>query len=133
MTLRLVPEVSVAASAAVSHYATQVLHCVAPVCYIRRHGDHDQSAGTPKRQRGDYAPRRGGERFTVTRNGIPVADLVPHDRATADRRRRFVPVAEVAAGLRRLPDWDVERFAAELSRLDAAVDDSDAEPWGSTR
>ncbi|AGZ49099.1 type II toxin-antitoxin system Phd/YefM family antitoxin [Mycobacterium kansasii] len=75
----------------------------------------------------------GGERFTVTRNGIPVADLVPHDRATADRRRRFVPVAEVAAGLRRLPDWDVERFAAELSRLDAAVDDSDAEPWGSTR
>ncbi|WP_183155006.1 hypothetical protein [Mycobacterium persicum] len=62
-----------------------------------------------------------------------MADLVPHDRAAADRRRRFVPVAEVAASLRRLPDWDVERFAAELRRLDAAVDDSDAKRWATTR
>ena len=74
-----------------------------------------------------------GECFTVTRNGVPVADLVPHDRAEAGRRRRFVPVGELAAGLRRLPNWDVERFAAELRQLDAAVDDSDAERWGSTR
>ncbi|KZS71524.1 hypothetical protein A4G26_24885 [Mycobacterium kansasii] len=62
-----------------------------------------------------------------------MADLVPHDRAAADRRRRFVPVTEVAAGLRRLPNWGVERFAAELRRLDAAVDDSNAERWDSTR
>ena len=74
-----------------------------------------------------------GERFTVTRNGVPVADLVPHDPAEAGRRRRFVPVGELAAGLRRLPTWDVERFTAELRQLDAAVDDSDAERWGSTR
>ena len=74
-----------------------------------------------------------GERFTVTRNGVPVADLVPHDRAAADRRRRFVPVAEVAAGVRRLQNWDGERFAAEQHQLDAAIDDSDAEHWGTAR
>ena len=55
-----------------------------------------------------------GERFTVTRNGVPVADLVPHDLAEANRRRRFVPVEELTADLGRLPNWDVERFAAEL-------------------
>lgn len=63
-----------------------------------------------------------GERFTVTRNGLPVADLVPHDRAAADRRR-FLPVGELATGLGGLPDWDVERFTAELRNLDTAVDD----------
>ncbi|WP_279637701.1 hypothetical protein [Mycobacterium innocens] len=42
-------------------------------------------------------------------------------------------MTEVAAGLRRLPNWGVERFAAELRRLDAAVDDSNAERWDSTR
>jgi prevent-host-death family protein len=74
-----------------------------------------------------------GERFTVTRNGVPVADLLPHDLAAADRRRRFVPVAEVAAGVSQLASWDVERFAAEQRELDVAVDDSDAERWGTAR
>ena len=74
-----------------------------------------------------------GECFTVTRNGVPVADLVPHDRAEAGRRRRFVPVGELAAGLRRLPNWDVERFGAELRQLDAAVDDGEAERWDTIR
>lgn len=73
-----------------------------------------------------------GERFTVTRNGVPVADLTPHDRAEADRRRRFVPVSEVAAGLAGLPAWEAERFARELGQLDAAVDDTDADRWGTT-
>ena len=71
-----------------------------------------------------------GEHFTVTRNGVPVADLTPHDQANAGRRRRFLPVYEVAAGLARLPDWDVDRFADELRGLDAAVDDSDGDRWG---
>lgn len=35
-----------------------------------------------------------GESFTVTVNGRPVADVVPHQRDTG--RRRFVPAAEVA-------------------------------------
>jgi len=74
-----------------------------------------------------------GECFTVTRNGVPVADLVPHDRAGSDRRRRFVPVTEIAAGVGRLTNWDVEHFGAEQRELDAAVDDGDAERWGSAR
>lgn len=71
-----------------------------------------------------------GECFTVTRNGIPVADLMPHDRARTDRRR-FVAVGEVAAGLGSLPDWDVDPFDADVERLDTAVDESDVGPWRS--
>ncbi|MGH3436960.1 MAG: type II toxin-antitoxin system Phd/YefM family antitoxin [Sciscionella sp.] len=36
-----------------------------------------------------------GESFTVTVNGRPVADVVPHQRDTG--RRRFVPAAELGA------------------------------------
>ncbi|MCB0931399.1 MAG: type II toxin-antitoxin system prevent-host-death family antitoxin [Mycobacterium sp.] len=71
-----------------------------------------------------------GEHFTVTRNGLPVAELVPHDRAAADHRERFVSVDDLAAGLSRLPDWDGDRFAAELRQLDAAVNDNDDDRWG---
>lgn len=71
-----------------------------------------------------------GERFTVTRNGVPVADLTPHDRAEAERRRRFVPVSKVAASLAGLPDWEAQRFASELDELDAAVDDNATDRWG---
>jgi prevent-host-death family protein len=70
-----------------------------------------------------------GETFTVTRNGVPVADLVPHDRAGPDRRRRFVPVGEIGAAAKALPNWNVQRFTAELDLLDNAVDDRDADPW----
>ncbi len=71
-----------------------------------------------------------GECFTVTRNGVPVADLVPHDHAKSDRRRRFVPVGQIEGGVALLPNWDVERFAGEQAELDAAVDDRDDERWG---
>lgn len=71
-----------------------------------------------------------GERFTVTRNGVPVADLLPHDRSSSDQRRRFVPTAEIAAGVGSLPLWHVERFADERQMLDDAVDDSGADRWG---
>jgi prevent-host-death family protein len=73
-----------------------------------------------------------GEHFTVTRNGVPVADLSPHDQTTAGRERRFLPVGDVAAGLAQLPEWDVDRFADELGEFDAAVDDSDNDQWGHT-
>lgn len=73
-----------------------------------------------------------GERFTVTRNGVPVADLAPHDRSQADARRRFIPVSEVAAGLERLPAWGLKSYAAEVERLDAVVDDTDVDRWDDT-
>ena len=71
-----------------------------------------------------------GERFTVTRNGVPVADLVPHESG-GDRPPRFIPVAQIAASTGELPSWDTARFARELEELDNAVDDSDADPWPS--
>jgi prevent-host-death family protein len=74
-----------------------------------------------------------GERFIVTRNGVAVADLLPHDQSDVDQRRRFVPVADIAAGLTRLPDWDVEHFTAELRQLDAAVNDRDEDRWDDIR
>jgi prevent-host-death family protein len=69
-----------------------------------------------------------GERFTVTRNGSPVADLVPHV-TPASERPRFVAVADIVAGLAQLPPWGVERFTQDLLDLDDAVDDSDNDPW----
>ena len=66
-----------------------------------------------------------GERFTVTRYGVPVADLVPHSESGRDRPPRFIPVAQIAAGTSELPSWDTARFTRERDELDNAVDDSD--------
>lgn len=73
-----------------------------------------------------------GERFTVTRNGVPVADLVPHSESGPDRPARFIPVAQIAAGTRELPSWDTARIAHEPEELDNAVDDSNADRWRPT-
>ena len=73
-----------------------------------------------------------GERFTVTRNGVPVADLVPHSESGPDRPPRFIPVAQIAAGTSELPSWDTARFTRELEELDNAVDDSHADRWRAT-
>jgi prevent-host-death family protein len=70
-----------------------------------------------------------GESFTVTRNGTPVADLVPHDKHGGARRPRFVRVDAIAAGWALLPDWDTSRFADELDDLDGVVDDRDVDRW----
>ena len=67
-----------------------------------------------------------GETFVVTRNGTPVADLVPHRSL---KRQRFVPVQDVAAGLEHIGDWDVDGFIREREQLDAAVDDTERDSW----
>lgn len=69
-----------------------------------------------------------GESFTVTRNGIPVADLVPHV-ATDTAPPRFVGVATIAAGATALPIWRAGLFADQLQDLDQAVDDGDIDRW----
>jgi prevent-host-death family protein len=69
-----------------------------------------------------------GESFVVTRNGVAVADLVPH-RADMGTRRRAVPVADVASGLGELPSWGAARFREELAELDSAVEDPTSDPW----
>jgi len=73
-----------------------------------------------------------GESFTVTRNGTPVADLVPHV-LTDTAPQRFVEVETIAAGATALPNWRADLFADELQDLDQAVDDSDIDRWKSAR
>lgn len=69
-----------------------------------------------------------GESFVVTRNGVAVADLVPH-RADLGTRRRAVPVADLEAGLAEFPSWGAAPFREELAELDSAVDDQTSDPW----
>jgi prevent-host-death family protein len=54
-----------------------------------------------------------GEEFTVTRNGVPVAELLPV------RRRRFVSATDVATAFLGAPPIDGPRLRADLdARLD---------------
>jgi prevent-host-death family protein len=58
---------------------------------------------------------QAGHTITVTRNGMPVAELRPVPA------RRFVPRAAIADAARRAPRLDAVRFRADL---DAVVDPS---------
>ncbi|MHB2024802.1 MAG: type II toxin-antitoxin system Phd/YefM family antitoxin [Mycobacteriales bacterium] len=57
-----------------------------------------------------------GESFVVTVNGRPVADVVPHHRATG--RRRFVPVAELAEAFAAEPVIDPTAWRNDLATAD---------------
>ena len=61
-----------------------------------------------------------GESFTVTVNGQPVADLVPHQRA---RLRRTLPAHELDALVAELPPADVAAWNRERDALDQDVSD----------
>lgn len=61
-----------------------------------------------------------GERFVVTRNGVPVAELSPVGR------RRRVAAATLLDALAAAPAVDVERLRADLD----AVADQDPTPRG---
>jgi prevent-host-death family protein len=69
-----------------------------------------------------------GESFTVTRNGRPVADLIPHQ---TDRTVRRPTVGEVQAQFRRMTPVDSARWHRERAELDAVFgpDDPLEEPW----
>ena len=51
-----------------------------------------------------------GERFVVTRNGVPVGELAPL------RRHRFVRTDTVVAVFRHAPGVDYRRFREDLDR-----------------
>ena len=51
-----------------------------------------------------------GEAFVVTRNGVPVGELIPL------RRRRFVPRDSVVAAFAHAPAIDAGRFREDLDR-----------------
>ena len=72
-----------------------------------------------------------GESFVVTRNGVPVADLLPHDAARTRGPQRFVAVDTIAEGVAELASWGVDRFRRELAELDSVLDDRDVDRWSS--
>lgn len=61
-----------------------------------------------------------GESFVLTRNGTPIADIVPHAR-TAEPRR--VSGADLLAAAATLPAVDAQQFFADLDEY------VDPEPW----
>ncbi|MGH3862241.1 type II toxin-antitoxin system Phd/YefM family antitoxin [Actinokineospora sp.] len=69
-----------------------------------------------------------GESFTVTRNGKPVADLVPHQAGRAAKRRTL---AEAQAAFRGLPPMDAERWRRERQADDQifGADDPVDDVW----
>lgn len=74
-----------------------------------------------------------GESFVVTVNGKPVADLVPHQRAST--RRRFVPVEEMNEAMAALPPIDAKAWARDVAEADEFFGpDTPEDPftrWGS--
>ena len=73
-----------------------------------------------------------GESFTVTRNGRPVADLIPHQADRAVRRRT---VGELQAEFRRMTPVDGARWHRERAESDAVFgpDDPCEDPWSRGR
>lgn len=69
-----------------------------------------------------------GESFTVTRNGKPVAELIPHQADRAVRRRT---VGEWQAEFRRMTPVDSARWHRERAESDAVFgpDDPLEDPW----
>jgi prevent-host-death family protein len=69
-----------------------------------------------------------GESFTVTRNGRPVAELIPHQADRAVRRRT---VGEVQAEFRRMTPVDSARWQRERAESDAVFgpDNPFEDPW----
>jgi prevent-host-death family protein len=61
-----------------------------------------------------------GETFIVTRNGVPVGELVPL------RRQRFVAAEAAVAMFRNAPEVDYETFRADLD----GIADQDPTPRG---
>jgi prevent-host-death family protein len=63
-----------------------------------------------------------GESFTVTRNGRPVADLVPHARAHDEARRTLGELQNLFRGL---PPVDAARWRADRDVADELLGDDD--------
>lgn len=67
-----------------------------------------------------------GESFVVTRNGKPVADLIPHQA----ERRPSQTLAEIQASFAKLPPMDVERWRREREEDDKIFGpDYPEDPW----
>jgi prevent-host-death family protein len=68
-----------------------------------------------------------GESFTVTRRGVPLADLIPHREQ--ERRALFIPAGVLVDALTGLPAWDVDEFGSAQREFDQLADDDMHDPW----
>lgn len=68
-----------------------------------------------------------GESFTITRNGVPVADLVPHQ---PQQKRRAIPIREIGEAFERTP-VDAEAWMRDIAEMNAWFDDENEidDPW----
>jgi len=80
---------------------------------IRMRGEENHAAGIPQPERRDHARSRPRGTFVVTRNGVPVGELMPL------RQRRFVAAGTAVAAFADAPAIERERFRADV---DAPLD-----------
>lgn len=69
---------------------------------------------------------RAGESFTVTRDGVPVADVIPHEPTRKPPRFRSARDASVR---RRLSRAEAAAWLADVGAASGVVDDAPADPW----
>lgn len=70
---------------------------------------------------------QAGERLTITRRGIPVADLIPHRALGPQKYNSLTALHEKLAALEPWGDnWEAER-----ADLDNIFNDSERDPWQS--
>lgn len=63
-----------------------------------------------------------GESFVVTRNGRPIADLVPHAREQEPTPRTLSELQDIFRGL---PPVDTDQWKADRARADEYLGDDD--------
>lgn len=63
-----------------------------------------------------------GESFIITRNGRPIADLVPHDRP-ADQTKRRLTLGELQERRRNMPRLDIDKWYADRAADDLIFGD----------
>ena len=69
-----------------------------------------------------------GESFIITVNGRPVADVVPHRRASG--RQRFVPTADLASALAATAQPSPTAWRADLATADGVFSpDAPTDPF----
>ncbi|RJQ79059.1 type II toxin-antitoxin system prevent-host-death family antitoxin [Pseudonocardiaceae bacterium YIM PH 21723] len=70
-----------------------------------------------------------GESFTVTRNGKPIADIVPHGASVQTGRRRLTG-GEIQARFRKLPPIDSAAWLRDIAEMnDWLGPDEPTDPW----
>jgi prevent-host-death family protein len=71
----------------------------------------------------------GGESFVITRNGVPVADLIPHQQTREPER--WPTLGEVQARFRQMVQVDAEAWKRDIAEADVIFgpDDPFEDPW----